>query len=338
MENPIIELDGLTKLYGSVKAVDDLHLKINKGEIFGLLGPNGAGKTTTILMMLGLTEPSAGTALVCGINATTNPIGVKKRVGYMPDSVGFYDNMTAFENLVYIARLNGIPEQETETRARETLAMVGLAAEMDKKASAYSRGMKQRLGLADLLIRDPEVIILDEPTLGIDPSGVKEFLSFIRHLSRRQGLTVLLSSHHLHQVQQVCDRVGIFVEGKMLVEGNIETLARNLFGEESFTVVITVTEDISAWEPLKELQQRAAIHKMTISENSVEFSCTEDLTPDIVRFFVEKGMSVMGVHKKEFGLDEIYEQYFENNIKKNISDGKPANLFQRSFFKRSKAQ
>jgi ABC-2 type transport system ATP-binding protein len=183
------------------------------------------------------------------------------------------------------------------------------------------------------------VIILDEPTLGIDPSGVKEFLSFIRHLSRQQGLTVLLSSHHLHQVQQVCDRVGIFVEGKMLVQGNIETLARNLFGEETFTMVITVQETLAPyWEPLKELQQRAAIHKMTISENSVEFSCTEDLAPDIVRFFVEKGMSVMGVHKKEFGLDEIYEQYFENNIKKNISDGKPANLFQRSFFKRSKAQ
>lgn len=336
MENPIIELDGLTKLYGSVKAVDDLHLKIGKGEIFGLLGPNGAGKTTTILMMLGLTEPSSGTALVCGVNATIHPIAVKKRVGYMPDSVGFYDNMTALENLVYIARLNGIPERESESRARETLAMVGLGAETDKKASAYSRGMKQRLGLADLLIRDPEVIILDEPTLGIDPSGVKEFLSFIRHLSRSQGLTVLLSSHHLHQVQQVCDRVGMFVEGKMLVEGNIETLARNLFGEESFTVVITVKEDIHSWEPLKELQQHASIHKITISENSAAFSCTEDLTADIVRFFVEKGMSVMGVHKKEFGLDEIYQQYFENNIKKNISDGKPGNLFQRSFFKRNK--
>ncbi len=122
MENPIIELDGLTKIYGSVKAVDDLNLQIKKGEIFGLLGPNGAGKTTTILMMLGLTEPSAGTALVCGVNATTNPIDVKRRVGYMPDSVGFYDNMTALENLIYIARLNGMPEQETEKRSRETMA------------------------------------------------------------------------------------------------------------------------------------------------------------------------------------------------------------------------
>lgn len=338
MENPIIELDGLTKLYGSVKAVDDLHLKIGKGEIFGLLGPNGAGKTTTILMMLGLAEPSSGTAFVCGVNATSNPIAVKKKVGYMPDSVGFYDNMTALENLMYIARLNGMPEQQTEERARQTMEMVGLAGEMDKKAAAYSRGMKQRLGLADVLIREPEVIILDEPTLGIDPSGVKEFLSFIRHLSRQQGLTVLLSSHHLHQVQQVCDRVGIFVEGKLLVEGNIETLSRNLFGEESFAVVITVKDPLPlSWEPLKELEQLVAIRNINVSEKAVEFSCTEDLTPDIVRFFVEKGLDVMGVRKKEFGLDEIYQRYFENNLKKNISNGK-SGLFQRSFFKRSKTQ
>ncbi len=217
--------------------------------------------------------------------------------------------------------------------------MVGLEDEMDKKASAYSRGMKQRLGLADVLIRDPEVIILDEPTLGIDPSGVKEFLSFISHLSRRQGLTVLLSSHHLHQVQQVCDRVGIFVEGKLLVEGNIETLSRNLFGEESFTVVITVKESLPAsWEPMKELEQHKAIRKINISEKTIEFSCTEDMTPDIVRFFVEKRLNVMGVRKKEFGLDEIYQRYFENNLKKNISDGKSGSLFQRSFFKRGKIQ
>ena len=339
MENPIIELNGLTKIYGSVKAVDDLHLTINKGEIFGLLGPNGAGKTTTILMMLGLAEPSSGSAFVSGLNATTNPIAVKRKVGYMPDSVGFYDNMTALENLVYIGRLNGIPEHQIQKRACETMEMVGLGSEMDKKAAAYSRGMKQRLGLADVLIRDPEVIILDEPTLGIDPSGVKEFLSFIRHLSRKQGLTVLLSSHHLHQVQQVCDRVGIFVEGKILVEGNIETLSKNLFGEESFTVVITVKDPLPvSWNNLKKWEQFEAIQNINVSGKKVEFSCTEDVTPDIVRFFVEKGLNVLGVHKKEFGLDDIYQRYFENNVKKHISDGKSGGLFQRSFFKKSKTQ
>ena len=210
MEQAIIETRGLTKTYGSLKAVDSLDLSIGKGEIFGLLGPNGAGKSTTILMLLGLTEPTAGEARICGLNATRNPIAVKRKVGYMPDSVGFYNDLTALDNLVYIARLNGTPESKVVARAKEMLVEVGLEAAIHKKAGTFSRGMKQRLGLADVLIRQPEVIILDEPTLGIDPAGVKDFLELILQLNRRQGLTILLSSHHLHQVQQVCSRVGIF--------------------------------------------------------------------------------------------------------------------------------
>lgn len=338
MENPVIELEGLTKRYGSVKAVDNLFLNIGKGEIFGLLGPNGAGKTTTILMMLGLTEPMAGMARVCGVNATTNPIAVKRKVGYMPDTVGFYDGMTAFENLKYIGRLNGITDQEIETRARNTMELVGLGTEMHKKAAAYSRGMKQRLGLADILIREPEVIILDEPTLGIDPTGVREFLALIRNLSRQQGLTVLLSSHHLHQVQQVCDRVGIFVGGRLLVEGNIETLSRNLFNEASYVVQVSLREEFSgAYGLEEELHSYTAVQKMNISGNTVEISCNEDITPDIVRLFVAKGLNITGVQKKEFGLDEIYQRYFENNLKENVSNGKSGGLFQRSFFKKHKA-
>lgn len=338
MENPIIELEGLTKDYGSVRAVDHLALKINKGEIFGLLGPNGAGKTTAILMMLGLTEPTAGTVRIAGINATSNPIEVKRKVGYMPDSVGFYDDMTALENLQYVGRLNGIPGDELEARARDIMELVGLGEEMHKKASAYSRGMKQRLGLADVLIRDPEVIILDEPTLGIDPSGIRDFLSLIRQLSRQQGLTVLLSSHHLHQVQQVCDRVGIFVGGKLLVEGTIETLSRNLFGEESYVVTVTTMEVLPAsWGPLEELRGLGSVKNVTLAENHLEVSGTADITPDIVRFLVQKGVNITGVHKKEYGLDEIYHRYFENSLKNNAANGKFAGLFQRSFFKRTNA-
>jgi ABC-2 type transport system ATP-binding protein len=338
MENTIIELEGLTKCYGSVKAVDNLSLKIDRGEIFGLLGPNGAGKTTTILMMLGLTEPDAGNARVCGVNATRNPIAVKRKVGYMPDSVGFYDGMTGIENLMYIGRLNGIAEHEIASRARKTMETVGLGGEMTKKASAYSRGMKQRLGLADVLIRDPEVIILDEPTLGIDPIGIKEFLSLIHHLSRQQGLTVLLSSHQLHQVQQVCDRVGIFVGGRLLVEGNMETLSRNLFGEESYVVQITLREISPGFgEHIEALRKLYGVRNATRGENSIEVSCSEDVTPDIVRFLVQKGLNITGVHKKEFGLDEIYHRYFENNQTKHISNERFAGLFQRSFFKRNNA-
>ncbi len=327
MEKTVIELVGLTKHYGSVKAVDNLNLRVGQGEIFGLLGPNGAGKTTTILMMLGLCEPSKGKALVCGIDATRQPVAVKKKVGYMPDSLGFYDEMSALENLLYIGRLNRIPENELHERALQTMELVGLEKETYKRTGAYSRGMKQRLGLAEVLLREPEIIILDEPTLGIDPSGIKEFLTLIRHLSRQKGLTVLLSSHHLQQVQQVCDRVGIFVGGKLLAEGNIEDLASDLFNKESFKVSVSVRE--SAHEMggrLVELSRNPNIKNINIEDCTVELSCSEDITPDIVRFFVQNNLNVTGVYKKEYGLDEIYHRYFENNLNQNFLNEKSFNL------------
>jgi ABC-2 type transport system ATP-binding protein len=316
MEHPIIELRDLTKCYGSLKAVDHLNLQIEKGEVFGLLGPNGAGKTTTILMMLGLTEPTSGTAHVCGFNATRDPISVKRKVGYMPDSVGFYDNMTALENLEYIGELNGIARGEVRERAREMMRMVGLKDDdLHKKTAAYSRGMKQRLGLADVLIKQPEAIILDEPTLGIDPSGVREFLALIRELSRQRGITVLLSSHHLHQVQQVCDRVGIFVGGKLLVQGNIDTLSKNLFHQKSYAVQVTVQQELLLpWGDEAEILALDSVQQVSTGQHAIDVLCSRDVTPAIVRFFVQKGYDVTGVQKKEYGLDDIYQKYFENHL------------------------
>jgi len=314
MKDPIIQLKDLTKCYGSQRAVDNLNLDINKGEIFGLLGPNGAGKTTTILMMLGLTDPTNGSAFVCGYNATSDPISVKKKVGYMPDSLGFYDHMTALENLIYIARLNGLPEKESRTRALQMMDIVGLSSAMHKKTSTFSRGMKQRLGLADVLIKQPDVIILDEPTLGIDPSGVREFLLLLKRLSKEQGLTVLLSSHHLHHVQQVCDRVGIFVKGKLLAQGNIDALSGDLFNHKGHVVSISLAEFISGpWLPEQELAQWETIKNINISQNTIEFECTQNITPALVRFLVEKGYDIISVHQKNYGLDDIYQKYFEND-------------------------
>ena len=228
----VIELVQLTKRYGHFTAVDRLDLKIHKGEIFGLLGPNGAGKSTTILMMLGLTDPTSGTVHVCGINSTTYPVEVRKKVGYLPEDVGFYDDMTGPENLLYTARLNNIPEQEARQHAAQLLERVGLDREIDKKTGKYSRGMRQRLGLADVLIKNPEVIILDEPTSGIDPAGVQEFISLIRQLRDERGLTVLFSSHHLDQVQQICDRVGLFSQGRLLADLSLNDLQQEEHGLE----------------------------------------------------------------------------------------------------------
>ncbi len=233
MNEPIIELHELTKNYGKFTAVDHVNLSVQKGEIFGILGPNGAGKSTTILMMLGLTDPTSGTVQVCGINPTRHPIQVREKVGYLPEDVGFYDDMTGIENLLYTARLNRISEAEARTKAEELLERVGLPVDTQKKAGKYSRGMRQRLGLADVLIKQPEVIILDEPTSGIDPAGVQEFMSLIRQLREENGLTVLFSSHHLDQVQQICDRVGLFGGGKLLAEVNVNELQNEEHGLEN---------------------------------------------------------------------------------------------------------
>ena len=233
MGEQVIVLTELTKQYGNFTAVDHIRLSIRKGEIFGLLGPNGAGKSTTILMMMGLTEPTSGIVEICGINSTTHPIEVKRKIGYLPEDVGFYDDMTGIENLLYTARLNRIPEADARTKAKELLERVGLPVDTQKKAGKYSRGMRQRLGLADVLIKQPEVIILDEPTSGIDPAGVQEFMDLIRQLREENGLTVLFSSHHLDQVQQICDRVGLFGGGKLLAEVNVNELQNEEHGLEN---------------------------------------------------------------------------------------------------------
>ncbi|MGI6582356.1 MAG: ABC transporter ATP-binding protein [bacterium] len=210
----LIKTEKLTKKYEQATAVDGLDLEIYQGEVFGLLGPNGAGKTTTILMLMGLTEPTGGTARVAGHDPTREPLAVKRIIGYLPDNVGFYEELTGRENLRYTARLNQLPPAVAEERIGRLLDRVGLGRVADDRVGTYSRGMIQRLGIADVLVKDPRVVILDEPTNGIDPEGIREVLDLIHGLSREDGRTVLISSHLLHQVQQICDRVGIFVEGE----------------------------------------------------------------------------------------------------------------------------
>jgi ABC-2 type transport system ATP-binding protein len=314
VEQDVIELIDLTKKYGSFTAVENLNLKIGKGEIFGLLGPNGAGKSTAILMMMGLTEPTSGLVKICGINSTRNPIEVKRKVGYMPEDVGFYDDYTGLENLMLTAMLNGAAREEARNKAENLLMRVGLNQDAAKKAGKYSKGMKQRLGLADILIKNPEVIILDEPTLGIDPQGVKEFLKLIVKLSKEEGHTVLLSSHHLHQIQEVCDRVGIFVEGKLIAEGDIITLSQELFSGNPVMIEaeISLTEGHSSIGELKDTISRInGVMTIDLKDTSLVVGCSGDLSDKIARAIVESGAGLKYLGRKEFGLDDIYHCYFE---------------------------
>jgi ABC-2 type transport system ATP-binding protein len=314
VEPNIIELTGLTKKYGSFTAVDNLNLTIRKGEIFGLLGPNGAGKSTTILMMLGLTEPTEGIVEVCSINSTTHPINVKRKVGYLPEDVGFYDDRTGLENLTYIARLNSIPAEEAREKALNLLERVGLADDAAKKTGKYSRGMRQRLGLAEVLIKNPEVIILDEPTSGIDPAGVRDFMELIVQLSREEGITVLFSSHHLHQVQQVCDRVGLFVKGRLIAAGNVESLSEQLFSDEPLVIKLKV--DRPAGDFQDKIKDLPGVTSVTLQEGGVyHVDCSQDITGDIASIAVKSGVGLHYLQKTEYGLDDIYNRYFEGGGK-----------------------
>ena len=309
MAESIIELNKVTKQYDGQNAVDHLSLSIPRGEIFGLLGPNGAGKTTSILMMLGLSEPTSGNVKVCGINATYQPIEVKRKVGYLPDDLGFYQNMTGLENLLYTAELNNIPKNTAKERAQHLLGRVNLSESQDKKTGKYSRGMKQRLGLADVLMKKPEVIILDEPTLGIDPEGVHEILKMIKELNKEENITVLLSSHHLHQVQQVCDRVGIFVNGKLLAEGDVKSLAKQLFSEE--TIVITVLTSPLDERLAGKIRNIESVRKVEFTQAGMDIYCNWDVSAQIAKIIMEAGADLHHISTKDLGLDEIYHRYFE---------------------------
>jgi ABC-2 type transport system ATP-binding protein len=226
----LIETRDLTKRYGRQVAVDHLNLEVTPGEIFGFLGPNGAGKTTTFLMLLGLSEPSAGWARVCGFDPTREPLRVKRAVGYLPENVGFYDDMSAYDNLRFVGRLNGIRDGDLRERIEAVLRQVGLHDEPRKRVGAYSRGMRQRLGIAEVLLKEPRVVFLDEPTLGLDPDGTLRMLEMIRALSRERGITVFFSSHQLDQVQRISDRVGIMLKGRLVGVGPLDELAKQSLG------------------------------------------------------------------------------------------------------------
>ena len=308
MEN-IIQTSHLTKRYGAKIAVNDLNLSIRKGEVFGLLGPNGAGKTTTVLMLLGLTEPTAGRATIAGCDCTRNPLEVKSIVGYLPDNVGFYTDMTGRQNLRFTGRLNRLGGQELEDRIDALLERVGMTEAADKKTGTYSKGMRQRLGIADVLIKDPQVIIMDEPTLGIDPEGMRELLNIIRDLSVKDGRTVLISSHQLQQIQQVCDRVGIYVEGTLVACGTLAELEAHI--QKNGTYLLEVDVEPCDDQILGMLAGQDGI--LGIAKEGRRFMITskKDIRPQLTKFLGEHDYTVMHLHQRGGDLDEIYRRYFE---------------------------
>ncbi len=275
--------------------------------MFGLLGPNGAGKTTTILMLLGLTEPTAGSARVLGCDPTREPLKVKSLVGYLPDAVGFYEDMTARQNLLYTAELNGIRRGVAEERIDALLERVGLGEVRDKRAGEFSRGMTQRLGIADVLVKSPRLIILDEPTIGLDPEGTRSLLDLIRELSKAEGITVLLSSHLLDQVQRVCDRVGIFVRGRLVAVGRVSQLGEQLLAGQPLVVEVQVVPGAhdAATAALAELPGVQGVER---EGDAILVKAQEDLRPRIAERVAPLGL--LGLRLRGASLEDIYLRYF----------------------------
>lgn len=308
MDKVIIKTTGLTKKYGDFTAVDNLNLEIYEGEIFGLLGPNGAGKTTTLLMLLGLTEPTEGTAEVAGCDATKETLRVKRIVGYLPDNVGFYEDMTGRENLRFTGQLNGLEPDIIEERIEKLLERVKLSDVRDKKVGTYSRGMKQRLGIADTLMKDPKIIILDEPTLGLDPEGVREMLDLITELSKKDNRTIIISSHLLHQIQKICDRVGIFVKGNLLAIGPIKTLGEKVFENEPITLEIEVLPlDGKVIEMINSIN---GISDIKTIEGKVIIQSHVEIRKELVKLLSQNDYEIRYLKQRGRELDDIYSRYF----------------------------
>jgi len=310
---PVIEARGLSKRYGQHWAVRDLDLQIHEGEIFGLLGPNGAGKTTTILMLLGLTDPTSGTARVLGRDPWREALAVKASVGYLPENVGFYDDLTGRKNLLYTARLNGLPEAEARERIQELLETVGLAHAADRPVRVYSRGMRQRLGLADVLVKSPRIVILDEPTLGIDPAGIREILDLIARLAREERVTILISSHLLHQVQQICHRVGIFVGGRLIAHGSVGQLSQQLAGGAPLVVDVEVEAKADTARARELLQRVEGVSGVDTEPEAgrLQVRCSRDVRAALARTLLENGIGLVGLAVHTYGLDDIYHRYFQ---------------------------
>jgi ABC-2 type transport system ATP-binding protein len=304
----VVETKDLSKRYREKLAVNSLSLTVQEGEVFGFLGPNGAGKTTTILMLLGLTEPTSGQVAVCGFDPSRQSLDVKRRVGYLPENPGFYDDLSARENLLYMARLNRIPEQEARRRTAEVLDQVGLSDDGRRLVKEFSRGMKQRLGIAEVLVKKPTAIILDEPTLGIDPDGAIRILELIRDLNRDHGLTVLLSSHHLQQVQQICSRVGIIVKGKLIVQGAMDALGRAILKGREWNFLLEVTGNTDGLE--RDLQSIKGVDEIEKRTHGWFLRCTDDVRREVLSVVSRRGLSLLQLRSEDPTLEEIYLKYF----------------------------
>ncbi len=302
----VVETSDLTKQYNGFTAVNKLNLRIEEGEMFGFLGANGAGKTTTLLMLLGLTEPTSGTVRVCGKDPARDPLEVKRQVGYLPERIGFYEDLTARQVLRYTANLNRMPRSEAEDRIDSILTTVGLARVKDHQVSTFSRGMKQRLGIADIWLKEPRLVFLDEPTTGIDPNGIDDILRLISDMGKR-GMTVIFCSHVLPQVQRLCSRVGIMSKGSLVADGPIERLGRDAVAGGRFRIEAEV-DGVGA-DVVEAVRNVKGVREVDSVDRKLVVTAESDLRGQISRAIIDSGALLVGMRVEEYDLEKIYKRY-----------------------------
>jgi ABC-2 type transport system ATP-binding protein len=315
----VIETKELTKIYRSegkeVLAVDHLNLNVEGSSILGLLGPNGAGKTTFIMMLTGLTLPTSGSAKVLGYDIVKESKEIRKKVGLLPEGFGFYDHLTAPQNLEYIAALNDIPKAERAKRIDEALSLVGLQDVKERKVGGFSRGIKQRLGIAQALLKNPELLIFDEPTIGLDPEGARAFKDLVIRL-HKEGKTVILSTHLLFEVGPLCHSVVVMNRGRAIVQGKVKDLVEKLMAEEGYRIRFEGKGNLEAFaEGLRKLKE---VKEVRLETNGISLIASGDISVQIGRLAPTYGVEVSTLRVEEPTLEDLFMKYYR---KEGISIG-----------------
>ena len=307
-----IEIHNLTKKFGNLVAVDQLNLRVKKGTTFGFLGPNGAGKTTIIKMLTCLVRPDNGTALIAGHDILKESMAVRNSIGYVAESPGFYKRMTAAETLDYVGQLLDVPINKRKQRIAELLDWVGLTDRKDSYVGTFSRGMKQRLAMAQALLTEPKELILDEPTLGMDPMVAKEIRDMIIGLKKDRDVTILISSHILPEVEAICDEVGIINHGKLLVQDSVENLRRTIGGGMRQEIVLAQPDE----RVVLTLQKMRCIQDVKVEGQRLTIYITGkyEMRPQIIEAIIKSGGQILSFNVKEVSLEEILLRVVEKGI------------------------
>lgn len=310
----IIEIQGLTKQFGQKKeivAVDSLTLNVKKGEVFGFVGPNGAGKTTTMKMLIGLLEPTSGTGRVANFDIVKEIINIRVVTGVLPEPAGFYDNLTARQNLRFYAQLYDIDPVEREKRVESLLETVGLSHAIDQRIGGFSTGMRKRFGLAQALINEPTVLFLDEPTSGIDPLGAQMMRDLIKKLNQTKEVTVFLSSHSMEEVEEICDRIAIIARGKLLAIGSVDELRDIVRSKEGVHYLLEV-QDIEPSEAMEIVRGVDNVRAVEKHDNiTLEVHSSEKNSTEISKAVAKAGGTLSKLEEQQMNLQKLFLKIIE---------------------------